>query len=159
MALIKHDRRTIPFTEVTTWPDDWFDRTFRDYFPGWARLDRLWDGTPHQVMHLEEFVEDNACVIRAEMPGLDPDKDVEVSISEGVLTLKAHREERKEDKLPDEYRSEFNYGRFVRRIRLPEGITDAEVKASYKDGILEVRIPMPPAAVEPTPTKVPIEHS
>jgi HSP20 family protein len=59
-------------------------------------------------------------------------------------------------KQPDGYRSEFHYGRLARSIRLPEGATEAEVTASYKDGILEVRVPAPKAVGAPKETKIPI---
>ena len=163
MALIKHERHATPLAEVVTWPNERFDKAFRDmfrgYLPGWGIMDRFLEGAPSHLVHLEEYVEDGTCVIRAEMPGLDPDKDVEVSVSDGVLTLHAHREERKEDERPDSYSSEFHYGSFLRRIQLPEGATEADVKATYKDGILEIRVPMPAAATESKPTKIAVEHS
>ena len=109
-------------------------------------------------MHVEEFVDDATWVIRAELPGIDPEKDVEIEVSDGVLLIRAHRAERTEEERPSGYHSEFRYGSFERRIRLPEGATEADVKASYKDGILEIRVPVPPA-VEKTATKVPVERS
>jgi HSP20 family protein len=106
----------------------------------------------------EEGVEDDTCVIRAELPGVDPDKDVEISVADGILHLHAEREERTEEELPSGYRSEFHYGSLERSIRLPEGVTEADIKASYKDGILEVRVPAPKPATKPS-TKIAIEHS
>ena len=69
------------------------------------------------------------------------------------------REERTEDKRPEGYRSEFHYGSLTRSIRLPEGATEADVKATYKDGILEVRVPAPKPAAPATGTKIPISRS
>jgi HSP20 family protein len=71
--------------------------------------------------------------------------------------LQAKREEVTEEERPGGYRSEFRYGEFQRSVRLPQGTTEADVKASYKDGILEVRIPVPKSET-PTSTKVPVEH-
>ena len=163
MAIIKRERGHAAATEVAPWPDEWFDHAFRDmfqdYFGAWPGVGRLFDGAQQRLMHLEEFVEDGHCVIRAEMPGLDPDKDVEASIADGVLTLRAHRSERTEDERPDGYRSEFRYGSFVRRVRLPEGATEDDITATYKDGILEVRVPVETAPVEAKATKIAIQHS
>lgn len=92
------------------------------------------------------------------MPGIDPDKDVEITVSDGVLHLKAHREEKAEKNKPAVYRSEFHYGSFERAIRLPEGATEADVKANYQDGILEVRVPIA-KPVTPGTTRIPITHS
>ena len=84
--------------------------------------------------------------------------DVEITVTDGTLRLRAHREERTEDKRPDGYRSEFRYGSFERSLPLPEGASATDVKATYKDGVLEVRVPMPPAA-EAEAVKVSVEHS
>jgi HSP20 family protein len=96
-------------------------------------------------------------VVRAEVPDIDPEKDIELSVANGVLRISAHREEKSERKDKEVYRSEFRYGSFVRNIPLPEGTSDSDITAAYKDGILEVRVPMPeqPAAAV---KKVPISH-
>lgn len=161
MSLIKSERRPAWPLEMV-WPEDRIDRVFRDmlrnFFVGEGPFERTFEGHP-TLMRVEEFIEEGTCVIRAELPGIDPDKDVEISVADGILHLRAVREERKEEEKPDSFRSEFRYGSFERSIRLPQGATEADVKASYKDGILEVRVPAP-KATEPTPaTRVPIEHS
>lgn len=76
------------------------------------------------------------------MPGLDPDKDVEIDVTGQMLRIRAER--RQESKTEDKgrYRSEFRYGSFSRAVPLPAGATDQDVKATYKDGILEVRVPI-----------------
>jgi len=143
-----------------TWPDERIDRAFRDmfrdFFTGGVMLDRYAEGLTNS-MRLEEFVEEGTCVVRAELPGIDPEKDIELNVSDGILRMKAHREERKEEDRPSGYRSEFRYGMFERTVRLPEGSTEADVKATYKDGVLEVRFPVETA--EKTPTRIPVEHS
>jgi len=95
-----------------------------------------------QFMKLEEFDEDGVHVVRAEMPGIDPDKDVKLTVEHGVLTISAERREEKKTEERNLYRSEFSYGSFTRSVRLPAGATEADVKASYRDGILEVRFPI-----------------
>jgi len=132
----------------------------------WRRFDLDWPERWHtlfdldtrdQWLRVEEVHENGDLVVRAELPGVDPEKDVEVSVSDGVLHISAKRQERSEEKDKDTYRSEFRYGEFTRDLVLPRGVDKGTVKADYKDGILEVRIPWP---VEPEPTtKVPIGRS
>jgi len=109
-------------------------------------------------MKIEEVHEDDSLVIRAELPGVDPDKDVDISVSDGVLHIEGRREESKEDKDAGSYRSEFHYGTFTRDLRLPKGVEGKQVKASYRDGILEVRIPWP-AEKAAAPERVSITRS
>jgi HSP20 family protein len=116
------------------------------------------DGEDQAWLRVEELHEDGTLVIRAEMPGIDPDKDVDVSLTDGMLRISAKREERSEDKKKDAYRSEFRYGEFSRTLPMPPGVDRDSVKANYKDGILEVRMPWPEEK-ESGVTKVPVAHS
>lgn len=92
---------------------------------------------------VEEEVVGPDLVIRAEVPGVDPDKDVEITVDDGVLTLRVER--RKEETTNDDggFRSEFSYGSFRRVLTLPKGATAKDVVATYTDGILQVKVPMP----------------
>ena len=94
-------------------------------------------GIAHNI-RIEESSHDGKFVIRAELPGLDPDKDVSISLQGRLLTIEATREERAES----EERSEFYYGQFVRVIPLPDGADPDTAEASYEDGILEIRMTM-----------------
>jgi HSP20 family protein len=93
-------------------------------------------------MKVEEFTEGDRIVVRAELPGIDPEHDVDITVADHLLTIRAERkrEERVEDK--DGYRSEFTYGSFVRTMPLPTGATEDDITATYRDGILEVRVPV-----------------
>jgi HSP20 family protein len=108
-----------------------------------------------KCLRMEEFHDGD--VVRAELPDVDPDKDVEIILDEGVVCIHAHHEQKSEHKNKRGYRSEFRYGDFEREIALPKGATADDVKASDKDGILEVRIPCPQNA-EPAQTKIPISR-
>lgn len=158
MALIRRER--LWPLEPVTMTDEWVDRVFRDifhdYFTGTALFGRVFDGG--SLIRLEEYVDGESCVVRAELPGIDPDKDVEITVSRGVLHLKARREDKTEESKPASYRSEFHYGSFERAIRLPEGATEADVKASYQDGILEVRVPVAKPVAD-TIRRIPITHT
>jgi HSP20 family protein len=108
---------------------------------------------------VEQFQDGNTLVVRAEVPGIDPDKDVDVSVSEGMLNIKAQREEKSEHKSKTGYRSEFRYGSFSRSIALPPGAKEEDVTASYKDGVLEVRAPAPASTPEATTKKIRVDRS
>ncbi|HWJ81696.1 MAG TPA: Hsp20/alpha crystallin family protein [Nocardioides sp.] len=92
--------------------------------------------TPY--VHIEDFVEDGTYVLRAEMPGIDPDKDVRIDIDGDVLTIQGERREEKKER----NRHEFHYGSFSRSLTLPRGADADKIKAEYKDGVLELRVPM-----------------
>jgi HSP20 family protein len=109
------------------------------------------DVMPHSsVMRLEDQITDRQYTVRAELPGVDPDKDVQVSVDHGVLTIHAERREEKQTK----HRSEFRYGVAERSVRLPANADAEKVKAAYDNGILEITIPL--KAAESTAKRVPI---
>jgi HSP20 family protein len=112
-------------------------------------MDQLSDD---QLIQVDEYRDGDTQVIRAELPGIDPAKDVEVTMQDGMLRIAAERkvEENTQDK--GYTRHELRYGSFSRTLPLPEGAAESDIKASYKDGILEIRIPVaePAPATEPT---------
>ena len=94
------------------------------------------------ALRVEEDQDGSTLVVKAEMPGIDPDKDVDISVSDGVLHIRAERQETAEHREKGGYRTEFRYGSFARDIPLPSGSKDSDVSASYRDGVLEVRVPV-----------------
>ncbi len=111
------------------------------------------------TMKVEQFQDGSTLVVRAEVPGIDPDKDVDVSVSDGMLHIKAEREEKAEHRSKTGYRSEFRYGSFSRSVALPAGAREEDITATYKDGVLEVRAPaVAPTAAEST-RKIRIDHN
>lgn len=119
----------------------------------WRRfLEPVFEGT---TMRVEEFVDGSTLVLRAELPGLDPENDVELTITDGVLDIRAHRHEKTEEKGKEGFRSEFRYGSLYRSMTLPAGTQEEDVKASYVNGILEVRVPIGDASKSAT-TRVPV---
>jgi HSP20 family protein len=116
-------------------------------WPGWGglfadtRFPEVLRALDADRIRVEEYRDDGSVVVRAELPGLDPDKDIDVTVTDGVLRIHAQREEREEAKEEGRYRSEFHYGSFTRRVPLPEGTSQDAIEATYRDGILEVRFP------------------
>jgi HSP20 family protein len=108
---------------------------------------------------IEQFQEGSTLVVRAEVPGIDPDQDVDVSVSEGMLHIAVERQETSEHKSKAGYRSEFRYGRSARSIVLPVGAKEEDITATYKDGVLEVRAPAPEVVTGETSKKIRIDRS
>lgn len=131
---------------------------FRALYPDLADwLEAPWTGPPPfltgQVFRLEETIRDDRYVIRAELPGLDPEKDIEVSVDGRILTIRAERRQR--DTGP--HRSEFRYGSLARAVRLPNRVDPAEVTARYDKGVLEVSVPV--QEVKLAGTRIPVENA
>lgn len=95
---------------------------------------------------VESYVKDGNLVVRADVPGLEL-KDLDVSVLRNVLTIKGERKSEKEVKKEDYLRREVSYGSFERRMSLPEGAAADQVKANFKNGVLEITIPMAKEAV------------
>ncbi|MGO9188483.1 MAG: Hsp20/alpha crystallin family protein [Streptosporangiaceae bacterium] len=131
---------------------------FRGMFSDLADwLESPWTGPPSfiaaQTFRVEEMARDNRYVIRAELPGLDPERDIEVTVEGRTLTI--HAERRQEDNGP--YRSEFRYGSLTRLFRLPAKVDASDVTARYEKGVLEVSVPV--REVMPEGTRIAIEKA
>jgi predicted unusual protein kinase regulating ubiquinone biosynthesis (AarF/ABC1/UbiB family)/HSP20 family molecular chaperone IbpA len=131
---------------------------FRAVFPDLADwLESPWTGPPPfltgQVFRLEEAIRDDRYVVRAELPGLDPENDIEVTVEGRILTIRAER--RQQDNGP--CRSEFRYGSLARAVRLPARVDAADVTARYGRGVLEVSVPV--REVKPESTRIPVEDA
>jgi HSP20 family protein len=137
-GLLKREAKTVDVF-------DRFDRMFDEWTKSltWRRplpFARDWAG---DMIPVDEYRENGDLVIRAEMPGIDPDNDVELTVSDHILHIEAeHREEEKVEE-KGYLRHELRCGTFHRSLPLPEGVSESDVTASYKDGILEIRVPAP----------------
>lgn len=123
-------------------------------------VEQLLDPTEEPLpVRVEEYVDDRTLVVRAQMPGVDPDRDIEVSVADGMLRIRAEQRDTEDDTDRGLVRSEFRYDSFTRNVPLPEGVKDEDITASYKDGVLEVRTRLPqiarPSAKE---KRLPIIH-
>jgi HSP20 family protein len=117
-------------------------------FPSWVNFR---PGVEGQIMRLEDEMKDGTYELRAEIPGVDPAKDVDITVRDGQLTIKAERSEKKESN----GRSEFSYGSFIRSVTLPPGSDEDAIKASYDKGILTVSVPV--VRAEPTEKHVEVQ--
>lgn len=122
-----------------------FDRMFEEWarmmpfrpmaFPRWREAEEL--------IRVEEFREGGTLVIRADLPGIDPERDVELTVSDGILHIEAERREEEKHEEKGYVRQELRYGSLSRSLPLPEGVTEADITATYQAGVLEIRIPEP----------------
>jgi HSP20 family molecular chaperone IbpA len=103
--------------------------------PMFAGLRPLFD---NHVLRLEDETKDGIYEVRAELPGVDPAEDVEISVLDGKLTIKAERTQTSESN----GRSEFSYGSFARTVSLPSGSDEDDIHAVYDRGILTVSVPV-----------------
>jgi HSP20 family molecular chaperone IbpA len=119
-TLLRRDPRT-------AFPDlvEWFEEPFMTLRPYLA-----------QAIRIEDYLEDDHYVVRAELAGIDPEKDVDVTIGGGYLAIRAERHDKTEGK----HRTEFRYGSFTRSLPLPPSADEEDVKATYHDGILTVSV-------------------
>ena len=102
---------------------------------------------------VESYVKDGNLVVRADVPGLEL-KDLEVTILGNVLSVKGERKSEQEVKKEDYLHREVSYGAFERRMSLPEGAATDKIKASFKNGVIEITVPL---AKETVAKKVPIK--
>jgi len=132
-----------PFMDIGRWEND-MDRMMEDFFgrrlrPWWPERWFRGDGEA-RTPALDVFEEKDEIVVKAELPGMDKE-NIEVNLTDNLLTIKGEKKKEEEIKEENYYRCERSYGSFVRSIELPKAVRSDKVKASFKNGILEVRAP------------------
>jgi HSP20 family protein len=138
-----------PFGGMTRWQEE-IERTFGDFLG--SRLWPSWDGRRWLPMGLDIsapvvdlYDEKDEIVVKAELPGMAKD-EIEIDISDHQLTLKGEKKKEEEIKEENYYRCERSYGSFTRVLDLPAAVQNDKVHASYKNGVLEIRLPKTEAA-------------
>jgi HSP20 family protein len=112
-----------------------------------------WMGSPATgpEIRVEEYLDQDRRVIRADLPGVDPEKDITLTIEGDLLRLRGQRRAEEHD----EHRTEIRYGAFERVMRVPYGTKPDDLTAEYVDGVLTVSMP---ATGSMTSTSVPVHH-
>ena len=142
--------------ELTTWRPFMELTPFREFERMRREMDRLWDSFfdrgPTKAEVGGEFLpaldlaeKDNELVVKCEVPGLEP-KDIDISLSDGMLTIKGEKNQEREEKEADYHLVERSYGTFTRSIQLPKEVQSDKISASYKNGVLKVVLPKPEGA-------------
>jgi HSP20 family protein len=135
--------RTWPFEGLRAEIDRLFDEfPFNRAFPAFG--DSLFGRQPAAAATIDPAFEvaagDKAYVITAELPGLDQ-KDVEISIADGLLSVHGEKKEEREENKKDYFLAERRYGAFSRAFRLPDGIDEGKIEAEMKQGLLTITVP------------------
>ncbi|RTL69892.1 MAG: Hsp20/alpha crystallin family protein [Pseudonocardiaceae bacterium] len=115
-----------------------------------------WDWPGEDLIRVDEYRDGDVQVIKAELPGIDPQKDVTITAAGGMLSIKAERRIEKDRDDKGYTRHEMRYGALSRTLPLPDGVSETDISATYRDGILEVRVPIPAAPETPEPITVPV---
>ena len=114
---------------------------------------RFLQGESDPSLRIEQYQEGETLVVRVDLPGIDPESDVDISVADDTLHIEARREEDAERMDKKGYRSELRYGERSRSIPLPRGVSQDGIVATYEDGVLEIRIQVPEQS-EPQTTKI-----
>jgi HSP20 family protein len=112
-------------------------------------------GLGERHLAVEEFRDGNTQVIRVELPEVDPERDIKLTVSDNTLNIRAERREQRQTREKGRYRSEFHYGSISKSVPLPPGASQADVQATYRAGILEIRIPVRAEQRSPE-TRIPV---
>jgi HSP20 family protein len=134
-----------PFREIATLQNE-MSRLMSTFAGGNGDSGRSW------VPALDVWETENEIVYALDLPGI-PEQDIAIELEDGALTVSAQRErtnEVSEDKL---YRYERRHGSFSRTVGLPQGVTEDQVRADYKDGVLEIHVSKPE---QPKPRRIEI---
>jgi HSP20 family protein len=126
-----------PFEEMERWFGDFFNRPL--FSPMWMPRFQLPGARPVSPS-IDVYEDADAVVVKAELPGIVK-QDVEVNISDDLLTISGEKKTEEKVERKDYHRIERSYGSFSRSVRLPGGIVSDRAKAAFKDGVLEIRIP------------------
>lgn len=116
------------------------DRLFGDFAGGFGFPVMAKAGGPVMAPQLDVVETDKAYEITVELPGVE-EKDLELSLADGVLTIKGEKRYEKEDKGKNYLRVERSYGAFQRSIALPNEVDEAKIAAAFANGVLKVTVP------------------
>ena len=127
-----------PFREIAQMQSE-VGRLFEGLFDGRGRGSQPW------VPALDVWETDNEVVYAFDLPGLTED-EISIEVADDTLTVTGERRRENEEQGDRFFRYERRYGSFSRAVGLPAGVDDSKIAASYKDGVLEVRVPKPEEA-------------
>ncbi len=137
------------FSALRSEMDRLFDDFFNVGFPRMSDFPRLrslaGDGTLMPRIDVRET--SNALIVDAELPGMD-DKDIDVTMHDGMLTIRGEKKSEHSEKGEDYHVMERRYGSFRRSVRLPESINEDKVEAKFEKGVLTITLPKRPEAIK-----------
>jgi HSP20 family protein len=113
--------------------------------PSFSLFDRFLDGSEDDrswLPDLDVSETNTEFIVRAEVPGIDKE-DIDITLTDGLLTIKGEKKHENEEKEEDYHFIERRYGSFARTLRLPREVEYDKIDANYKDGVLKLIIPKP----------------
>jgi HSP20 family protein len=134
--------------EVDRLFDDFGDDFWRRPFRSLAGLERSWTKKFVSAPAVDVAETDKSYEITVELPGIDQ-RNVEVNVANGGITIKGEKKEESEEKKKDYYVSERHYGSFERYFSLPDGVDADKIEATFKNGVLKVTLPKTAEAQKP----------
>ena len=121
--------------------EDWFDRFGERFFGPREHERSTWDNGGWYPA-LESRTDNGNLIVKADLPGIDP-KDVSISMTGNQLRIEGERKHEEKHEEKDYFHQELTYGKFTRTMTLPAEVDAEQVKARYKDGVLEITMPAP----------------
>jgi HSP20 family protein len=107
----------------------------------------------HHPPAIESFIDGDRLVVRADLPGVEP-KDVELRVDGNILTISGSRSVASEDREHDFVHREIRYGNFERAISIPKGVQREQISAAYRNGVLELTIPLKGVEIRKVPVQM-----
>ena len=132
-----------PFREIAAFQNE-MSRFMNGLLEGNGRTNQAW------VPALDVWETEREIVYAVDLPGIGED-DISVELDDGALTISASRERTQEESEDRFYRYERRYGTFSRTVGVPQGVSDSDISADYKDGVLEVHVKKPE---QPKPKRI-----
>ena len=126
-----------PERDIDQMFEDFLGRRLRPFWP-----ERWWPATGMEITtpSVDLYEEKDDIVVKVELPGMEKD-NIEVNLTDDRLTIKGEKKKEEEIKKENYYRSERSYGSFIRTLELPRDVQADKIKAVFKNGVLEVRLP------------------
>jgi len=128
-----------PFEEMEKRFEEFFRRPFSMLGPSWFPAIRMPE-IGEVSAKVDIFEEGNDVVVKAEVPGMKKE-DLDVNLTDDTITVSGEKKKEEKIEKKDYYRVERSYGSFTRSFRLPKEVQSDKAKASFKDGVLEIRVP------------------
>ena len=138
-----------PITALQRFADE-VDRMFEEFgmpraWSSWSRASQR--GGALWAPAIDVVQKDDQLVVKADIPGIKKD-DLSIEVTDDAITIEGERRSDREEERGGVYRSERSYGSFCRVIPLPEGAITEQAKASFRDGVLEITVPVPPSTTK-----------
>ena len=138
-------REISPFEEMEKRFEDFFRRPFSMFGPSWltrGKFPEMGVVTPD----VDIFEDGNDVVVKAELPGMKKE-NIEVNLTDDMITVSGEKKKEEKVEKKDYYRVERSYGSFTRSFKLPKDVQSDKAKATFKEGVLEIRVPKTAEAI------------